>query len=177
MNLFLQKAFEYLNFFIDHPLESTLVFFVSIIISTTLINYLYRERIATLEERVKLRDDHVAFYKNINSELEKRTSTEKAPTSENNKSLKTPHTDNTKVENESPKTNQIEQSLMNAINSRKNSGLPTTSMQIIQDMQSKYDLSNILSELLRLHHFGKVTWDNAPTLPEHWMELKQANTP
>lgn len=72
MNAFFQKALDHVNFLLEHPLESLIVFFVSIIICTILINYLYSERISTLEERVKLKDDLIDFYKNINSELGKK---------------------------------------------------------------------------------------------------------
>lgn len=154
MNAFFQKAFDNINFLIEHPLESLIVFVVSIIISTILINFLYSERIATLEERVKLSNDLVDFYKNVNSELEKKTSTSQSH--ENNESSIQP--------GNTPKN--VREGIIAAIILLESKTGRALSIEIFDVLKHDFDFGVILAELLRMQKDGIINWKNSPNPPD-----------
>lgn len=174
MNPIVQQLIDKFGFIVNNPSEAALIASFSLLIVGIVFNHLYKERIATLDERIKLRDDKIEYYKNINAELENKQKL--SPVSvQPNASIPTPKISPQKSTSSPPRPNKIRLALLEAISHEVSNGFTSASMKVIQSIQPLYELGDILSELVRMQHEGVLTWDNAPSFPEHWMELKLSN--
>jgi hypothetical protein len=131
-----------------------------------IINFLYKNQIETLKERISLKDEQTKYYKEL-SEVRQEPSEHLKESEISLKENVIP-----------PSANNLKDNIFREINYLEQHAGKSLSVQLFSRLQPKYDFTVILSEILLMNRNNELEWDNAPNPPDALSEIiivKQKN--